>query len=163
MLRRARAEARRLITWARDKADALPYGRGLTPVWATTAHTPSPLARAEDPKRRRDALCEYHAITDGHAELTSAPWYPAIAGDVLHIHYEASGQMSAFGETYVIEHSDKEDGLVLRLLAHTSQDPDAVGFYAPGMVGDPLMEPWMESGPASLTLVRDGRVIHPGR
>ncbi|PZG33711.1 hypothetical protein C1I98_28550 [Spongiactinospora gelatinilytica] len=121
----------------------------------------SPLAQADDAKQRRDLYGEVAAIKAGYEVLTSAPWYPARVGDILHVHYEAAGDVAAWGETYIV--SDASDGLELHLLAHTAEDDDAVGAYSPGMPDDPIMEAWMEAGPGTLTVVRDGRVIHPAR
>ncbi|RBQ21649.1 hypothetical protein DP939_02755 [Spongiactinospora rosea] len=118
----------------------------------------SPLARADDAKRRRDIDGELGAIKDGYEALTSAPWYPARAGDILHVHYEAL-DVAAWGETYLV--TGGRFGVELLLLAHTAQDADAAGAYAPGMPDDPIMEAWMEAGPGALMVVRDGRVIHP--
>jgi hypothetical protein len=67
-------------------------------------------------------------------------------------------------ETYLVEHSQDEGGQVLRLL-HADKhltDTGASGAFAPGMVDAPLMQAWFEAGPAALTIVRDGRVIHGG-
>ncbi|HZX38003.1 MAG TPA: hypothetical protein VFF37_06655 [Streptomyces sp.] len=94
-------------------------------------------------------------------QLTTAPWYPAQIGDIVHIHYEGSHIHPSAGETYLVGHSEVEGGLVLRLLHHTPRVLSP-GCYAPGMVDSPLMQLWMVSGPDTLTLVRDGRVIHPG-
>lgn len=128
-------------------------------LYGIPAAPASPVAQAEEAKRRRDLVGELGALTQGYGELTSARWYPARAGDVLHIAYEAIGDVESFGETYVVV-SD-EHGLVLKLLTHTGEE-GAVGWYAPGVVDDPLLEPWMESGPHTLTVVRDGVVVHGG-
>jgi hypothetical protein len=128
----------------------------------------SPLAEAEDAKRRRDIVGEVDALMGGHARLTSAPWYPARAGDLVHVHYEAVGDLAAFGETYVIA-AGTAGFPSMQLLAHTA--PDTLGQeLIAGMVGcfavdddpDPLMELWMEAGPHRLTIVRDGQVVHNG-
>ncbi|WP_214327884.1 hypothetical protein [Nonomuraea sediminis] len=130
-----------------------PIGKAL---YGTPPAAASPLAQAEEAKRRRDLMGELHALTAGYGELTEAPWYPARAGDIVHVQYEALG-----GETYVVEDSAEEGGLVLRPLHH-SAGMAAPGCFAPGMVDDPLMEAWMEAGPHALTLVRDGKVVHGG-
>ncbi len=120
----------------------------------------SPLAKAEDAKRRRDIVGEIDALMSGQRSLESAPWYPAQAGDVVHVHYEGVPALSpTVGETYVVEHSDTDGGLVLRLLHHT---PGVIspGDFAPGVVDNPLAEMWFEAGPAAVTIVRDGRVVH---
>lgn len=128
---------------------------------SSAAAEQSPLAQADDAKRRRDFFGEIDAIQAGHQALESAPWYPALVGDVVHVFYYGSftPAMPPQGETYVVEHSEEEGGLVLRLL-YADVDLIGPGAFAPGMAGDPLMEAWMEAGPAALTIVRAGRVIH---
>ncbi|MFF5958443.1 hypothetical protein [Streptomyces luteogriseus] len=126
----------------------------------------SPLDRAEDAKRRRDLGGELAALQQGHTDLTSAPWYPARPGDLVHVHYEAGGQMAAFGETYLVA-AGAHGFLSMQLLCHTL--PEETEF-ADGMVGcftvdddpDPLMQLWFEAGPHRLTIVRDGRPVHIG-
>ncbi|NJP93949.1 hypothetical protein HCN51_31695 [Nonomuraea sp. FMUSA5-5] len=121
----------------------------------------SPLEMAEQAKRQRDLVGELGALTSGYEALTSAPWYPAQAGDIVHVFYWGSftEAIPAQGETYVVEHSEAEGGLVLRVL-HADEHLVAPGCFAPGTVDDPLIEAWMEAGPAALTIVRAGRVIH---
>ncbi|WP_432193782.1 hypothetical protein [Streptomyces sp. bgisy027] len=137
-----------------------------TAVWGNADGPVSPLAQAEDAKRRRDLVGEVAALNSGYAALTTAPWYPARPGDMVHVHYEAAGTTAAFGETYLVAAS--EGGfLSMQLLAHTL--PEDTEFLD-GMVGcfavdddpDPLTELWMEAGPHRLTIVRDGRPIHVG-
>lgn len=133
-----------------------------TALHGRPAEQASPLAQAEEAKRRRDLGGELGALMDGQASMESAPWYPAQAGDILHIHCEAVSDMAAFGETFVVEDSAERGGLVLRLLTHTSEHDDTAGWFAPGVVDDPFMESWFEMGPAALTIVRHGRVVHGG-
>ncbi|WNI16639.1 hypothetical protein [Actinacidiphila sp. ITFR-21] len=130
----------------------------------------SPLARAEDAKRRRDLAGEIGALMDGGAQLEAAPWYPARPGDIVHITYGAVGPYPAYGETYVIEAADAEPFLSMRLLHHSPNLPVEIlattGCYAVDEDTDPLMEPWFEAGAEHITLVRDGAVIPhqaPGR
>lgn len=125
-----------------------------------------PLAQADDAKRRRDIFAEVGALQTGYDALHQAPWYPARKGDLLHIAYErdAGSTLHALGETYVVEPCpDDTAWLQLRLLHHTAAGSDAqfVGVFAPGVVDDPFVEPWMEAGPHRLTVVRDGAVIFP--
>jgi hypothetical protein len=129
----------------------------------------SPLAQAEDAKRRRDLGGELGALMTAGRSLESAPWYPARPGDLVHVHYPAGGQSPAFGETYVVEPVEDWQGeLGLRLLHHTHPGPEEdaagmVGCFAPGdTIGAPLMGPWFEAGPHALTIVRDGRPVHVG-
>ncbi|WP_031104314.1 hypothetical protein [Streptomyces sp. NRRL S-146] len=125
----------------------------------------SPLARAEDAKRRRDLGGELAALQQGHTDLTSAPWYPARPGDLVHVHYEAVGEMAAFGETYLVA-AGAHGFLTMQLLCHTLPDAEEaggmVGCYAVDDDPDPLMELWFEAGPHRLTIVRDGRPVHIG-
>ncbi|MFJ2719405.1 hypothetical protein [Streptomyces sp. NPDC087437] len=125
----------------------------------------SPLQLAEDAKRRRDLGGELAALQQGHDQLTSAPWYPVRPGDLVHVHYEAGGEMAAYGETYIV--GPESDGLMgMQLLAHTL--PDAtdnegmVGCLVVDAADDPLYELWFEAGPHRLTIVRDGRPVHAG-
>lgn len=127
----------------------------------------SPLAEAEDAKRRRDLTGELDALTSGHDRLTSAPWYPARPGDLVHVHFEAVGQTPAFGETYLVAAGSNDGFLNMQLLAHTLPEDTP---FRDGMVGcfavdddtDPLTDLWMEAGPHRLTIVRDGRPVHVG-
>ncbi|MFE9923296.1 hypothetical protein ACFYQA_17425 [Streptomyces sp. NPDC005774] len=130
-----------------------------------TGEQQSPLAQAEDAKRARDLGAEIAALQQGHTDLTSAPWYPARPGDLVHVHYEQAGQCPAFGETYLI--AAAADGfLSMQLLCDTLPDGEdrhgMVGCYAVEDDPDPLMELWFEAGPHRLTLVRDGRPVHIG-
>jgi len=127
----------------------------------------SPLAQAEDAKRRRDLHGEVSVLMSAGADLESAPWHPVRPGDLVHVHYEAVGQMAAFGETYLVAAGSNNGFLNMQLLAHTL--PEDTEFLD-GMVGcfaveddpDPLMELWFEAGPHRLTIVRDGRPVHVG-
>jgi hypothetical protein len=145
-----------MIRLAAAEADWLAGGIGAAAV-------PSPLAQAEQAKRRRDLPGEIAAVQAGQRALETAPWYPARAGDLVHVHYYGSlaDMTPEMGETYVVENSEDEGGLVLRLLHHTA-DFEGAGCFAPGMVDAPLMEAWFEAGPDALTIVRDGRVVHGG-
>lgn len=125
----------------------------------------SPLAQAEDAKRGRDLGGELNALQQGHTDLTSAPWYPARPGDVVHVHYEGAGEMAAFGETYLVA-AGSDGFLNMRLLCHTlPEDTECdglVGCFAVDDDPDPLMDLWFEAGPHRLTIVRDGQVVHHG-
>lgn len=126
----------------------------------------SPLAQAEDAKRRRDIDGEIGALMQGGIDLASAPWHPARLGDLVHIAYEQAGDFPAFGETYIV--GDAGDGLLsLQLLAHTCPLMDdelqgSVGCFAVEASDEPLYEAWFEAGPHRLTIVRDGRPVHIG-
>ncbi|MFJ2514667.1 hypothetical protein ACIPEL_15235 [Streptomyces griseoviridis] len=125
----------------------------------------SPLAAAEDAKRRRDLGGEVAALMSGHDRLTTAAWYPARPGDLVHVHYEGVGTLPAFGETYLVAAGD-HGFLTLRLLAHTLPEGESgdgmVGCFAVEDDPEPLTEVWMEAGPHRLTIVRDGRPVHVG-
>ncbi|MFD4258212.1 hypothetical protein ACFWR9_11425 [Streptomyces sp. NPDC058534] len=126
----------------------------------------SPLAQAEDAKRARDIGAEIAALQRGHADLTTAPWYPARPGDLVHVHYEAGGLSQAFGETYRIT-AGIDGFLSMQLLCHTLPEDtefldSMVGCFAVDDDPDPLMELWFEAGPHRLTVVRDGRPVHAG-
>jgi hypothetical protein len=134
----------------------------------------SPLAQAEAAKRARDLGGEIGALTSAHDRLTSAAWYPVRPGDLVHVHYEATPTMAAFGETYIVgdarEPGDTAPGLLgMVLLAHTL--PEATpeddvkgmtGVFEAEAHDDPIYDLWFEAGPQRLTIVRDGQVVHGG-
>lgn len=126
----------------------------------------SPLEQAEDAKRARDLGGELGALMAGDEALTSAAWYPARHGDLVHVHYEQAGTIPPVGETYLVEAIDDNEGLFkLRLLcsSHTDDDADTgVAAFEADAADDPLYELWFEAGPQRLTVVRDGRVVHDG-
>jgi hypothetical protein len=136
-----------------------------------TAEQLSPLAQAEDAKRRRDIEGEIGALMAASSALESAPWYPTRPGDLVHVHYEQAGDMPAFGETYIV--SDAGDGLLgMQLLAHTLPETvpgldaqttaDMAGVFTTEAADCPVYELWFEAGPHRLTIVRDGRPVHIG-
>ncbi|NEB00597.1 hypothetical protein [Streptomyces sp. SID13726] len=125
----------------------------------------SPLAQAEDAKRRRNLVDELAALTGANQRLVSAPWYPARPGDLVHVHYEQAGESPATGETYIV--SDAGDGLLsMQLLALSPTVPPAqeqfAGAFACEASDSPLHEAWFEAGPQRLTIVRDGQAVHDG-
>lgn len=168
------------------------YGRALAPIEAPTPQAPqpwamqvdalalriaaqlpltddteqqSPLAQAEDAKRRRDLPGEISVLMSAGADLESAPWHPVKPGDLVHVHYEAGGSCDAFGETYIVA-AGEAGFLSMQLLAHTLPEDETtagmVGCFAVEDDPDPLMELWFEAGPHRLTIVRDGRPVHIG-
>lgn len=126
----------------------------------------SPLAQAEDAKRRRDLPGELGALMQAGNALESAPWYPCRRGDVVLVHYEAVSTFPAFGETYVVD--DAGDGLLsMKLLAHslpegTEHAESMTGCFEAEAADCPVYELWFEAGPHRLTIVRDGRPVHLG-
>lgn len=160
-LARTDQAASRQIVEAIVRRDSQPYriGQALYGDRAAAAE-PSPLEQVEAAKRRRDFAGEIQAARAGQQALESAPWYPARPGDLLHVHYEASGEFEAYGETYIVEYSEAQGGQVLRLLCDTAGVDGYAGAFAPGMVDDPFTEAWYEAGPQRLTIVRHGRVVH---
>ncbi|AVV46431.1 hypothetical protein PYK79_45100 [Streptomyces sp. ID05-04B] len=125
----------------------------------------SPLVQADDARRAGDLDGETRALMAAGIGLESAPWQPARPGDLVHLHYPASGDVPQFGETYIV--GDAGDGLLsLQLLAHTlpaTEDVDGMtGCFASDASDQPLYELWFEAGPHLLTIVRDGRPVHVG-
>ncbi|MFJ2629959.1 hypothetical protein ACIO6T_43230 [Streptomyces sp. NPDC087532] len=121
----------------------------------------SPLAQAEEAKRRRDLGGEVCALVDGHRALTEAPWYPSRPGDRLMLTLEATEHTPRTTELYEVT----EDGTELRLV-HIAPEGSAGGWYAgpPELYGaDPFETPWMEAGPDRLTITRNGAIVHQGR
>lgn len=153
-------------TWT-GKPDGVAQ-RVFTALWGRprTEQPRSPLAEAEDAKRRRDIFGEIGALTSAGRSLESAPWYPCRPGDIVHLHYEGAGVAPAHGETYLV--GDAGDGLMsLRLIAHSAPRADetgdgTVGCFAAEAADCPVYEMWFEAGPHRLTIVRDGRPIHIG-
>ncbi|MFJ4631587.1 hypothetical protein [Streptomyces sp. NPDC088847] len=137
-------------------------------VWGDAGEESSPRAQAEEAKRRRDFVGEILTLQESDTQLTSAAWYPARHGDLVHVHYEAAGEMAAFGETYHVY--DAGHGLMgMALLTHNlpaTVDDDVAdgmtGCFASDDSDDPLYTPWFEAGPQRLTIVRDGRPVHIG-
>lgn len=133
-----------------------------------TADDRSPLARAEDAKRGRDLIGELEALTTGHVDLTTAPWYPLQPGDLVHVHYEQTGELPTFGETYIV--GDASGGLLsMQLLAHSlpadyesSLVETVTGWFGSEASDDPIYDAWFEGGPQRLTVVRHGRAVHVG-
>ncbi|MEU0584561.1 hypothetical protein [Streptomyces sp. NPDC006132] len=134
----------------------------------------SPLAQADKAKRARSIEGEISALMQAGVELTSAPWYPARPGDLVHVHYDQAGDWPAFGETYLVgdasEPGDSVPRLMsLTLLAHTvpatvdeAEVAGMTGCFAAEAADCPLYELWFEAGPQRLTIVRDGQVVHDG-
>lgn len=144
------------------------YGRPRTEA------DPSPLAKSDAAKARRDVGSMVEVLTHADHQLTHAPWYPVRAGDLVHVHYESAGDMPAFGETYIVSNAGEPgetppDLLSMVLLAHTLPDSTPeddvkamTGCFEAEAADDPLYTVWFEAGPQRLTIVRHGRVVHNG-
>ncbi|MGW1848274.1 hypothetical protein [Streptomyces sp. NPDC001966] len=124
----------------------------------------SPLAQAEEAKRRRDIGAEIGALVGGHRALMEAPWYPSRPGDRLMLTLEATEHTPRTTELYEVV-GGGEDGMELRLVDIAPEGAEG-GWYAapPELYGaDPVETPWMEAGPDRLTITRDGVIVHQGR
>ncbi|MET7982552.1 hypothetical protein [Streptomyces sp. NPDC005281] len=155
-------------TWSGD-ADALAAAVFTALFGRPRPIEDSPLARADAAKGTGDLVGELAPLLDGDQQLTSAPWYPARPGDLVHVCYERTDGLEAFGETYIV--GDVGDGLMnMQLLSHSlpaDMAEDAVeklaGWFTTEASDDPLYEAWFAAGSERLTVVRDGRPVHVGR
>jgi hypothetical protein len=124
----------------------------------------SPLEQSQDAKSNRDLHTEVAALMDGESALTSAPWYPPLAGDIISVHFEPTPSTAAFTEVYTVT----AVGRGQTLLEFTGAEPadhefaSMSGAYAGPLCGDGLMEMWMEAGPARLSVRRGGELVHDG-
>lgn len=135
---------------------------------------PSPLAQAEDAKRRRDLAGEISALQAGERELKAQPWYPLQPGDVVLCSLGPLGDGDEpYGETYLAAAGDDagmvdvDGGPMLRMVSGTDlgedQADDRDGETADQAWTPPpcsFYELWFEAGPAALTVIRAGRVVH---
>ncbi|MGW5817273.1 hypothetical protein [Streptomyces noursei] len=120
----------------------------------------SPRAQADDFKRARDLEGEIGALLAGDAALRNAPWYPAAAGDRLEVHYGFAN----YYETYIVTPTDDE-GLVLAfdsVTPDTEESRQGAGCFARADYDDPFCTPWMEAGPSTLRIIRNGVTVHQG-
>ncbi|HUR74404.1 MAG TPA: hypothetical protein VMZ00_09010 [Sporichthya sp.] len=134
-----------------------------TALFGRPTEEKTPVEQVEDAHRRRDFYGVIDAARAGQRSLETQPWYPARAGDLVHVAYDAlPPHFPAHGETYLVE--EPEAGwFSLRLIAHTRhKSMGTAGDFATDGVPDPLLDVWFEAGPAVLTIVRDGRVVHGG-
>ena len=134
-----------------------------TALYGRPTEQVSPLEQVEDAHRRRDFIGVIDAAQAGQRSLETQPWYPARAGDLVHVAYDAlPPHFPAHGETYIVE--EREEGWFdLRLIAHTRpKSMGEPGDFAADDTAAPLFDMWFEAGPAVLTIVRDGRVVHGG-
>jgi len=120
------------------------------------------VAAQED--RRRDAL---ETVAEGVHALTSASWYPPVAGDVITIHFEANATIEAFTECYtVIEVNDgtprKHELLFAGCNPDTAEVRELSGYFAGPGFADPMTAVWMEAGQQRLTIERGGKLVHDG-
>lgn len=110
----------------------------------------SPLAAAEDAKRRRDIGGEIGALIAGGDALTRQPWAPLRPGDVVLCHLPGD---PAYGQTYlaVPDETDTDGHAMVREVSRTDEytEPGLASFY----------ELWFEAGPHVLTVIRAGAVV----
>lgn len=88
----------------------------------------SPLAAAEDAKRRRDIGGEIGALMAGAADLTAQPWAPLRRGDVVLVWLPDNGRSPAYGQTYLaVDESGPEGHAQVRQVSATglNEDPEA--------------------------------------
>jgi hypothetical protein len=130
---------------------------------ATRQPVQSPLAAAEEHKRRRDIAGEIGALMSADAELKARPWYPIRPGDVVLMRLAGAAGVPAYGETFLAVDTDMDGCAMLRQvsrdLGHILDGPNEethtlddalVSFY----------ELWFEAGPSVLTVIRAGAVVH---
>lgn len=110
---------------------------------------PSPLSLATDAKRRRDLLGEIGILQTADADLKAQPWLPLQRGDIVLVDYRSP----ELGSTYLADGDDTREGPELHLISarHQIGEQDwPVSLY----------ELWFEAGPAALTIIRGGQIIH---
>lgn len=109
----------------------------------------SPLAAAEDAKRRRDIGGEIGALIAGGDDLARQPWAPLRPGDVVLCHTPGI----AYGQTFlaVDDETDVDGHAMMREVSRTDEHAD------PGLVG--FFELWFEAGKHTLTVIRAGAVV----
>lgn len=113
----------------------------------------SPLAAAEDAKRRRDIGGEIGALMSGADDLARQPWAPLRPGDVVLCYLPG---IPAYGQTFVAveDEADIDGHAMMREVSCTvgveHTDLDLVGFF----------ELWLEAGSHTLTVIRAGAVVH---
>lgn len=111
----------------------------------------SPLAAAEDAKRRRDIGGEIGALMAGDADLRRQPWAPLRPGDVVLCCLPGD---PPYGQTFlaVPDETDVDGHAMMREVSRTGEHADTslAGFY----------ELWFEAGARALTVIRAGAVVH---
>lgn len=111
----------------------------------------SPLAAAEDAKRRRDIGGEIGALLAGADDLARQPWVPLRPGDVVLCYLPGD---PAYGQTFlaVSDETDIDGHAMVREVSRTHEytDPGLASFY----------EIWFEADPDRLTVIRAGAVVH---
>jgi hypothetical protein len=110
----------------------------------------SPLAAAEDAKRRRDIGGEIGALIAGGDALARQPWAPLRPGDVVLCHLPGT---PAYGQTFlaVPDETDVDGHAMVREVSRSDEfaEPNLASFY----------ELWFEAGPHTLTVIRAGAVV----
>jgi hypothetical protein len=110
----------------------------------------SPLAAAEDAKRRRDIGGEIGALMSGDDALARQPWAPLRPGDVVLCYLPGA---VAYGQTFVAvdDETDIDGHAMMREVSRTDE------YASPGLTG--FYELWFEAGPHALTVIRAGGVV----
>jgi hypothetical protein len=110
----------------------------------------SPLAAAEDAKRRRDIGGEIGALIAGGDDLARQPWAPLRPGDVVLCYLPGA---PAYGQTFlaVDDETDVDGHAMMREVSRIDEfaQPDLIEFYAL----------WFEAGAHKLTVIRAGAVV----
>jgi hypothetical protein len=90
---------------------------------ASAVLPPSPLAVADDAKRRRDLVGEISTLLTAGDDLRGQPWLPLVPGDVVLTYLPAQGGSPSYGVTYLAtgDDSDPDTGAMLREVSQ----PDA--------------------------------------
>jgi hypothetical protein len=124
----------------------------------------SPLARAEAAKGLRDLPDELSALVAGERDPRAQPWYPLQPGDVALSWLPGIGH----GDTYLATRQPDAVGLdgapMLRQVSTTTPtarplDVEHLGDSDGDGGGASLFELWFEAGPATLAIIRAGRVV----
>ncbi|MGI5247563.1 hypothetical protein [Dactylosporangium sp. CA-139066] len=114
----------------------------------------SPLAKAEEAKRRRDIGGEIGALMAGADALARQPWAPLRPGDVVLLYSPAANGAPALGQTYLgVDETDVDGHAMMREVSRTVEE-----FAEDGLAS--FCELWFEAGPGALTVIRAGAVVY---
>lgn len=134
----------------------------------------SPLARADDAKRRRDLAGELDALMQADQDLEAQPWHPLQPGDVVLCAFPPLGpDDEPYGETYVAmpgEDTDVAGNPMLQLVSASSLEPLGASTGEEDQAENgpeqelparaPFYDLWFEAGASLLTVIRAGRIVH---